>query len=618
MRALLLACLAVFGLAGATVPSPTAQSVLAKAKVAMGGSAWHRITSLRQTGALETSGLQGTVEIIENMHSGAHVTRYDLGAMRGSEGADGHTVWLVDATGQTFPQGDGAKRREAANAVYLACRGYWFPQRWPADVAWMGRREEQERAFEVLQITPRGGQPFEFWVDAKTGFLDRTVDFKDGETDTTRFADYREVQGVKLPFEIREGDGEAQFDAVIRLAEITVNPHLTPQAFAMPKPSSKGFGFDPGQTITTLPMELDADGHIYLQATLEGKGPFWFCLDSGVEGSLLTSAMAKQLGLRAEGAVAMKGVGAATESASCLTVHRAQIHGAWMEGLTFAVSPAVARIGEVHGEPCAGIFGSDLLQRFVVRLDYAAHRLSLFPREGWRYGGRGTAVPFFFRGQMPQVEGALDGLQGTFAIDTGSGGTLDVYAPFVAAHALIAKAGLTYPNPAGDGGFGGREQSRKARFRTLRLGGASMTRPIVGLSLMSQGAFASQSGLGNVGAGFFKRFTVTFDYSRQKIYFEPNANHDAPDRFGNTHGLRGLEGDQDGFRITDLLQPSPLSEAGIKVGDVIVAINRKSGKDLTPAVLGEALGAPVGTSLKMDIRAEGKVRQVTLTLRDLL
>jgi C-terminal processing protease CtpA/Prc len=68
----------------------------------------------------------------------------------------------------------------------------------------------------------------------------------------------------------------------------------------------------------------------------------------------------------------------------------------------------------------------------------------------------------------------------------------------------------------------------------------------------------------------------------------------------------------------DLLQPSPLSEVGVKVGDVIVSINGKAGRDLTPGVLGEALGGPVGSLLDLEIQADGKIRHVTLTLRDLL
>ena len=619
MRPAAFACGFTVALAAMAAPSPVPLRILARAKAATGGSAWDRIVSIRSVGTLETSGLKGTFETLEDLRRGAHLTRYDLGAMRGADGDDGRTVWIEDATGQSFPQGDASKRQEAANAAYLACRGYWFPKRWPADVAWMRRCQEGNRAFDVLQITPRGGQTFEFWVDAATGLPDRTVDFtSDGRPDPTRFTDYREVEGVKLPFQIREGQGEDQSDALERLTQVTLNPLLPVHAFAMPVAPTGDCGFTTGHASATIPLDIQADGHVYLQARLNGKGPFWFALDSGAEGDMLTPAAAKSLGLKGEGAVQMHGVGASSAEAGFLTVDRVGIGDAWMSQQTFSVSPAVTVIGDVQGEPCAGILGADFFQRFVVRIEYAAHRLSLFPVEGWRYRGHGAGVPFWFRGQIPQVSGELDGMQGTFAMDTGSGGTLDVFAPFVAAHGLIAKAGLTYPNPEGDRGIGGETTSRLARGRELKLGTARMARPLVSLSTMAHGAFASRDGIGNVGAGFFKRFDVTFDYRRQKIYFEPNANHDAPDRFGNTLGLRSLEGAKDGFRITDMLQPSPLSEAGVKTGDVIVALNGKSGKDLTPDLLGAALGAPVGTVLTLGIRSGAGIHSVTITLRDLL
>lgn len=606
-------------LTAVAAPAPLPQRILARAKAATGGRAWDRIVSIRSVGTLETSGLKGTVETLEDLRHGANLTRYDLGAVRGANGDDGRTVWIEDATGQVFPQGDAFKRREAANAAYLACRGYWFPKRWPADMAWMGRRQEGNRAFDVLQITPRGGQTFEFWVDAASGLPDRTVDFTlDGRSDTTRFSDYREVQGVKLPFQIREGRGQAQFDFLTRLTQVTLDPPLGAHAFAMPVAPSRDCGFEKGHVGTTVPLHVQADGHVYLQARLDGKGPFWFALDTGWEGNALTPAAAKGLGLAAQGAVQMTGGGASSVAAGFLTVDRVRIGDAWMRKQTFSVSPAVSLIGAVHGEPCAGVLGSDFFQRFVVRIEYAAHRLVLFPIQGWRYHGQGSRVPFVFRGQIPQVSGELDGLPGTIGIDAGSGGTLDVYAPFAAAHDLIAKAGLTYPNPEGDRGVGGETTSRFARGRELELGTARMARPLVDLSTMKRGAYASREGLGNVGAGFLKRFDVTFDYRRQTIYFEPNANHDAPDRFANTHGLTTVEEAKDGFRITGMLQPSPLSEAGVKIGDVIFGINGTSGKDLTPGVLGAALGAPAGTRLNLEVRSGGQVRPVTITLRDLL
>jgi hypothetical protein len=597
---------------------PTPQEILAKAKAAMGGSTWDRITAIHSTGTVTTSGLKGPMENMEDLKHGANLERIDLGVIRQTEGFDGCTAWTQYSSGQSVVKGDAEAQREAANGAYLASRAYWYPARWPADLANAGSRKEGAQIFDVLRITPRGGQSFELWVDTKTGYFDRTVELQDSETETTFFSDYREVQGVKLPFAIRQNKGEAQYDSLVHLERVMLNPSLEDHAFALPSPPPRDCGFEQGQASATLPLEIEADGHCYFQAKLNGKGPFWFCLDGGVEGNMLSSTAAAIVGLKSEGAVRLTGAGASSEEVGFLKVDRLQIGGAWMDHQTFSVSPSVSMIGEIKGKPCAGIFGYDFFQNFVIRIEYSGHRMVLSPVDGWKYSGRGSVVPFVFRGRIPQVDGELDGMKGSFKIDTGSGGTLDVFSPFVAAHDLIAKAGLTYPSREGDQGFGGAIQGRLARFKELKLGGAVMERPLVGLSTMDHGEFASREGIGNLGAGFLKRFDVTFDYPRQKLYFEPNANHDTPDRFQNTHGLSGLKGDPGGFRITGLLVPSPLSEAGVQVGDVIVSLNGKSGKDLTPGFLGEALNSPVGTSLELQTRTNGKVRNISITLRDLL
>ncbi len=609
-------CLGCF--ASAALPASRVQQLLARAKAASGGAAWDRIPSIRSAGTLDTSGLKGTFETLEDLRSGAHVERFDLGVQRGADGFDGRSAWVEDAAGHVYPQGGEARRRQAVDEAYLACRGYWFPSRWPADVAWMGDRKEAGRTFQVLQIEPLGGQPFEFWLDAATGLPDRTVVFDaEGGRQITRFADYRDVKGLKLPFAIREGDGQALFDTVQHVRRVDLDAGLAPDAFAPPAQPKDEAGFASGLRRANLPIVVSSAGHVYLQASLDGKGPLWFTLDSGWEGNALSSEAASRLGLDAKGAVALSGAGGTIERAGFAKVSRVQVQGAWMRGVPFAVSQAVSSIGSVQGQPCVGVLGSDFFQRFTVRIEYAAHRLSLLPEGAPPDRHWGRAVPFSFAGQIPVAAGALDGMRGLFRIDSGSGSTLDVFAPFVKVHDLVARAGRTYPSPGEDHGIGGGIFGRVARFGSLSLGPVSMTHPLVGLSQMAQGAFATMDGLGNLGAGFLKRFDVTFDNRHQRLYLEPNANHDLPDRFGNTHGLTALQPVKGGFRITGLLSPSPLAAAGVQVGDGLVSLDGKSGRDLLPA-LETALHAPVGTKVVFGVAHGGKVRQVPIVLKELL
>ena len=63
----------------------------------------------------------------------------------------------------------------------------------------------------------------------------------------------------------------------------------------------------------------------------------------------------------------------------------------------------------------------------------------------------GTAVPFVFYQTIPQFKGTVDGLSGTFEVDTGSRGSLTLMSPYVASHNLAKKYAS---NVAGIAGYG--------------------------------------------------------------------------------------------------------------------------------------------------------------------
>jgi len=54
---------------------PPPQGILARAKEAQGGSAWDRVECLRSFVHLETAGLAGPLEIVEDLKHGANLSR---------------------------------------------------------------------------------------------------------------------------------------------------------------------------------------------------------------------------------------------------------------------------------------------------------------------------------------------------------------------------------------------------------------------------------------------------------------------------------------------------------------------------------------------------------------
>jgi C-terminal processing protease CtpA/Prc len=85
----------------------------------------------------------------------------------------------------------------------------------------------------------------------------------------------------------------------------------------------------------------------------------------------------------------------------------------------------------------------------------------------------------------------------------------------------------------------------------------------------------SHSIAGNIGADVLRRFTLTLDYRARTVTFEPNAAAGAPflqDMTGMTIQQR-VFGE---FAIISIAAGTPAAEAGLQVGDAIVAINGRS------------------------------------------
>jgi hypothetical protein len=598
-----------------------AAEVLARAKAASGGAAWDAIFSRHTRGKLHAGGLDGTGEAIEDVRTGRYVERYTLGPASGAEGFDGKMAWSQDASGQPRPEESDDARLGAVDEAYRRALAFWYPARWPATIHSLGRRQDGGRSFDVLGITPRGGRPFELWVDAATGLFDRTVEAGGRETRTTFFSEYRLADGVRLPFAQRSTNGDTKYDQTFTVASVLHNQEVSAAAFAMPGAPAADFALAAGATSVTVPFEL-LNNHIYVEVKLDGKGPFRVLCDTG-GANILTPEAAHALGLQPQGALQGRGVGDKSEDVGLVKVATLELGGATLRNQLFAVFP-LRELAGAEGVAESGLVGYEVFKRFVVRVDYERRTLTLTLPAAFAYHGGGTVVPFKFNEHIPQVEGAIDGIAGAFDIDTGSRASLDLLAPFVEEHALRARYAPRFEGVAG-WGVGGPARAQFARAGSLRLGGVEIARPVVELTLQTKGAFAAKYVAGNVGGALLRLFNVTFDYSRQQLIFERRADSAQPipfDRAGLWLNLAeappGVSGPP-GFEVIDSYAGGPAAEAGLRQGDLVVAVDGKTPADLPlPAVRERLRTDPPGTRVTFTVDRAGKRSDLVVVLRDLV
>lgn len=613
MRRTLIATAALLAAGWAWTQTVTPAEILARARAASGGAAWDAVKGLRIHAKVQMGGMSGNAETVQDARTGRYVSRFELGPARGAEGFDGAQAWSQDDSGQVRVEEGGDAREGAANEAYRTAMAYWYPERWPAAVESAGDRAEGARSFHIVRITPRGGRPFEIWIDAATSLPDRTVEKAAMETQTVLLSDYREVHGVKLPFATRQTNGEVRYDQLVTVDNVEVNPALPDGAFATPPPPAADFTLAGGATSTTVPFEL-INNHIYVPIRLNGHGPYRLLCDTGGM-NVVTPELARELGLKSEGALQGRGVGEKTEDFALSRLDAVQIGDATIKSQLAVVLP-LTPFSDVEGIPSLGLVGYEVFKRFVVTIDYEHGRLTLTQPSAFTYRGAGTVVPFTFNEHIPQVEGSIDGVPGRFDIDTGSRASVDLLGPFVEKNSLAAHFKKSIETVTG-WGVGGPARGVVGRGTSLRLGGVEIVNPVVMLSTQKKGAFSDPYVAGNVGGGILKRFTVTFDYARKQIIFEPNAAFGAPDVWDRSGMWVNVAGDA--LVVVDSTAGGPAAEAGVKAGDRIVAVDGvPAAKVRLPDLRTRFRTDPPGTRVELTLADQGGTRKVTLTLRDLV
>jgi PDZ domain/Aspartyl protease len=575
-------------------PDPVA--VLAAAKSASGGAAWDALRTQRSEVKLAAANLEGSVERWSDIATGRSMMRYRIGPIAGAAGNDGKQVWTQDESEEPKIETGAVALELAANAAYRDRLAFWYPDRARAKIEYKDRADANGRKYDVVTIVPEAGRPFEFWIDVETKLIERLVEREADVTRTEVYSDRREVQGVRIPFHVHTSRGDPKLDEVVDVQKLAFNEPLADVAFGPPVAKAE-IAFPPGRASVEAPFEA-LSGHLFVNVMLDGRGPFRMLFDAGGANVLTTQA-----------AAAIAGPGRAVPKT--LLIASTTINGVEVGGQRYAVADIDPLLRRVEGlDGIAGVLGLEWFVRMPIRIDYARSRITFYDPAQFK-AGSGTKVPVAKRGRLPQVNGAIDGIEGVFEIDTGSRGSLTLTPAFVAKNDLAKK--LAPKNVAITGsGVAGPVRASLARAKSLKLGAVEIANPIVALPQV-EGESARTDVAGNVGFALMRQFAVTYDLANDALYFERYLNFGSPD-IADRGGM-WLERSDDGFKVVDVVTGGPAASAGLKAGDMIVEVNGYPSAQLLLPAVREVLRAPPGARVKLK-KADGN--EVTVVLRDLV
>ena len=397
----------------------------------------------------------------------------------------------------------------------------------------------------------------------------------------------------------------------VLICGITAVPHTSVPASTLPA----------DKTEPVIPFEL-INRHIFVKINVNNSDPLWFILDTGDKFAIIDLERAKSLGLDLQGQVNVGGAGAGVLKGAYVKDSSFTLAG--LEGFKQPVTLALPLdiLKPNFGHDVDGIIGSDFIKQFVVEVDYSARVITLHDKKSFSYSGPGEIVPTRLdSGGHPIIQGEImlqgrDAIKGDFVIDLGSGGALALTRPFVESQHLPDSNQKTI-RAIGAGGTGGAIAGRIGRISALKVGKFTVDNPITMFSEDTQGAFASAAIQGNIGAQIMCKFKILLDYDHNRIILEPNASFKEPmDHASSGLKIIGEGKDYRTFRIREVLENSPGTEAGLQRDDVIIAINERPATELTLTKLIEQFERTV--AYKLTVRRGLQTLQVIITPRKLV
>jgi len=191
--------------------------------------------------------------------------------------------------------------------------------------------------------------------------------------------------------------------------------------------------------IADVPFNDDF-GLVFFEAGVNGSEPLTFLLDTGFDVSILDAGAAARLGLPTLEVQNEAQPGGEVEVGQLAPV-ALSIGDLRLDDVKLVTIP-LGGAGAFVGRTIDGILGHDVLERFVVDIDYPQRRLRFLTAENWKHTGAGQILPVEIKASEVFINAGIvmpagRTVFGSFKLDTGSVDVAGLNLNFVRESALI-------------------------------------------------------------------------------------------------------------------------------------------------------------------------------------
>jgi len=561
---------------------------------------------------LSLGGMEGSMKIWLRKPGQSRV-EVALGPLNIIQGDNGEHAWVLDQNGKlqviTNPNDATVKRRQVRRLI----EEYAFAQ--PGSDIFKVSLEDMDQVegkdCYVVKITNNINiDNYTYHINTQTFVLEKTAFAEDIESRDAFYGDYREIEGLLVPFWTKEVQRQTGQTQEMRITRYVSNPEIDLALFEPPQPGTKDYQFVHGDRAENISFEFIGN-HLYIPVTVSGKERLW-ALDTGAGMTVLNKEFAEELGLELKGELKGKGAGG-TVMASLTTLPPYSVKGIQFQDQTVAVidmSELIRRLGL----DVVGVLGYDFLSRFVTKIDFAKERVSFYEPERFEYTGDGHVQDMHISNSLFSVQATLDGTHaGSWTFDIGAG-TTSLDGRYALREGYAKKDGVLRVGH----GAGNEFQVKNIKCDSMQFAGFMVYEPEISFSYGGTDTTFTADQIGVLGNSLFRNFVLYCDYAGERLIVERGDKFNQPWPADHS-GLQIAWSQNREVEVSYVSPNTPAEKAGFTKGDVLRSINSINvGLFDGVVAIRKLLQANPGTTYEFVIDRAGENKKLKLKLAQLL
>lgn len=369
----------------------------------------------------------------------------------------------------------------------------------------------------------------------------------------------------------------------------------------------------PSQFITRVPFTQLTGGVVLLKACF-GSFPdtLNFILDTGSGGISLDSTTGVYFKLNPEPSErTIRGI-AGIKKVSFLYNQQLHFPRLTIDSLNFHVNDYEI-LTNVYGEKIDGIIGYSVLSRYILKVNYDSLFIDFYtpgsikyPRGGFLFKPIINTLPV----QSLRIKDERV-INSRFLYDMGAGLNLMLTTDFIEDSAFLSKKRKLFVKEAE--GLGGKIDMYMTVIKEVKLGPYKFRKVPIYVFNDSFNVTSYPYLGGILGNDLLRRFNVIMNYPKGDFYLSPNRHFS--DFFDYSYSgleLYLIDGE---IIIGDVAVGSPADKAGLKEGDLVVAINKNFSRNLGQYKI--ALQA-AGEKVKIIVQRNGELLEFNVKVKNIL